>query len=124
LLSHSICLLLSLLTVVQATAGDSISARRIEVRQLAPLNVSRSGGQLLVCNGEPTIFGGHTKAFVPTATAEYYADGEWHLTDMAYPHDFALCVPLSSGKVLLGGGSEKSLGIGQTYATEIYDHER
>jgi len=43
---------------------------------------------------------------------------------MAYPHDFALCVPLSSGKVLLGGGSEKSLGIGQTYATEIYDHEQ
>ena len=40
---------------------------------------------------------------------------------MAYPHDFALCVPLSSGQVLLGGGAEKPLGIGQTHTTEVYD---
>ena len=110
-----------LLGVGQATAADSIPTLHIEARRLAPLNVSRNGGQLLICNGEPTIFGGHTEAFVPTATAEYYAGGAWHTVPMAYPHDFALCVPLSSGQVLLGGGAEKPLGIGQTHTTEVYD---
>lgn len=43
------------------------------------------------------------------------------MVPMAHPHDFALCLPLSTGGVLLGGGAEKPLGIGQTYAIEIYD---
>lgn len=40
---------------------------------------------------------------------------------MTYNHDFGLCVRLSSGKMLLGGGATQNLGIGQSFETEVYD---
>jgi AraC-like DNA-binding protein len=72
-------------------------------------------------NGELTVAGGHTDGFVPTPTAEYYKDGEWHSLQMTYPHDFGFSVVLSSGQVMLGGGCDQPIGIGQTYLTETYD---
>jgi AraC-like DNA-binding protein len=65
--------------------------------------------------------GGHTSGFVPTKTAEYFKDGEWHVMQMAYTHDDGLCVPLRSGKVLLAGGYKENLGVGQTIEAELYD---
>ena len=94
---------------------------RIEVEQLPDLNIPRAGHEVFCVNGELTVAGGHTDGFVPTPTAEYLKDDQWHTIPMTYTHDNAFSVVLSSGKVMLGGGSEQSIGIGQTYVTEVYD---
>ena len=94
---------------------------KIEVERLPDLNVPRNGHSAVCLNGEVTVFGGHTTNFVLTPTAEYYKDGEWHLMEMAYPHDNGLCTLLRSGKVLLAGGSAEPMGVGQTYPVEEYD---
>lgn len=96
---------------------------RIEVKQMPDLNIPRAGHQTFYVNGELTVAGGHTDGFVPTPTAEYYKDGEWHSLQMTYPHDFGFSVVLSSGQVMLGGGCDQPIGIGQTYLTETYDPE-
>lgn len=93
----------------------------LQVRQLPDLNIPRAGHSVFVVNGEPTVVGGHTTSFVPTTTAEYYRDGQWHLMQTAYPHDEGFCVPLRSGKVLIGGSHAEPLGIGQIYSVETYD---
>ena len=77
----------------------------------------------VLCEWRLTVAGGHTDGFVPTPTAEYYKDGEWHSLQMTYPHDFGFSVVLSSGQVMLGGGCDQPIGIGQTYLTETYDPE-
>ena len=94
---------------------------RMEAVRLPDLNIPRSGHSLFVVNGEPTVVGGHTSGFVPTATAEYYRDGEWHLMETVYIHDHGLSVPLQSGEVLIGGGHAEPLGIGHIYSVEMYD---
>ena len=94
---------------------------KIEVERLPDLNVPRNGHSAVCLNGDVTVFGGHTTNFVPTSTAEYYKDGEWHLIEMAYPHDNGLCMLLKSGKVLLAGGSAEPMGVGQTYPVEEYN---
>ncbi|MBQ7181006.1 MAG: helix-turn-helix domain-containing protein [Bacteroidaceae bacterium] len=93
----------------------------IEASRLSDLNIPRSAHSFFCVNGEVTVVGGHTTNFTPTATAEYYRDGKWHLMETAFPHDNGICVVLRSGKVIVGGGSEKPLGIGQTYPVEEYD---
>lgn len=104
-----------------SSKNDTCMVRKIEAERLADLNVPRSAHTAFCVNGEVTVVGGHTTNFVPTATAEYFKDGRWHLVETAFPHDNGICVVLSSGKVILGGGSEKPLGIGQTYPVEEYD---
>lgn len=93
----------------------------LEVEQLPNLNIPRAGHALFYANGELTVAGGHTVGFVPTPTAEYYKDGEWHTMQMTYTHDVGLAAVLKSGKVLLAGGCEQPAGIGQTIHAEIYD---
>ena len=82
-------------------AVDSCKLVKITAERLPDLNIPRNGHSIVCMDGEVTVFGGHTTNFVLTPTAEYYKDGEWHLTEMAYPHDNGLCVLLRSGKVLL-----------------------
>ena len=94
---------------------------KIEAERLPDLNVPRSGHSILLVNGEPTVIGGHTTNFVPTATIEYYKDGKWNLVPSAFTHDDGFAVALSSGKVLIGGGHERNLGIGQSFEVELYD---
>ena len=84
---------------------------KLQVERLADLNIPRGDHSFFVVNGEPTVVGGHTSGFVPTATAEYFHDGEWHLMQMVYAHDHGFSTPLRSGKVLIGGGHEQPLGI-------------
>lgn len=104
-----------------SSKNDTCMVRKIEAERLADLNVPRSAHTAFCVNGEVTVVGGHTTNFVPTATAEYFKDGRWHLVETAFPHDNGICVVLSSGKVILGGGSEEPLGIGQTFPVEEYD---
>ena len=94
---------------------------RIVAERLADLNIPRNAHAAFCVNGEVTVVGGHTTSFVPTATAEYYRDGRWHLMETAYPHDNGICVVLSSGKVLLGGGHSEPLGVGRSFPVELYD---
>ena len=95
---------------------------RMQVEQLPGLNVPRIGHSVMVVKGETTVFGGHTTGFVPTQTAEYYRDGQWHLKQMTYPHDMGLSTVIPGrGEVLLAGGMEKELGIGQTFPVELYN---
>ena len=98
-----------------------LQSQKIEVERLPDLNIPRAGHSLFFVNGELTVAGGHTNGFVPTPTAEYYKDGEWHQVDMVYNHDFGYSVVLKNGKVLLGGGCSEPIGIGQTYTAELYD---
>ena len=94
---------------------------KIEAERLPDLNIPRNSHSAFCLNGEVTVFGGHTTNFIPTPTAEYYKNGKWHLMEMAYPHDNALCLVLRSGKVLLAGGHAEPMGVGQSYYVEDYD---
>jgi len=124
-------LLAWLLTLTGTTASSSYNAKtkvkdgckieKIMPERMPDLNIPRSGHHTIFVNGELTVVGGHTTAFVPTPTLEYYRDGVWHVVQMAYPHDSGLLVPMSNGKLLIGGGFEKPLGIGQLHSTEVYD---
>ena len=49
--------------------------------RLPDLNIPRADHSVFVVGGEPTVVGGHTDGFVPTATAEYFSYGEWHLLE-------------------------------------------
>ena len=113
--------LLSIVLPVVAQQQDACPVIKLEAERLPDLNIPRAGHALFYANGELTVAGGHTSGFVPTPTAEYYKDGEWHTMQMTYTHDFGLSVVLKSGKVLLAGGCEQPTGIGQTYTAELYD---
>ena len=104
-----------------AQQQDACPVIKLEAERLPDLNIPRAGHALFYANGELTVAGGHTDGFVPTPTAEYYEDGEWHTIQMTYTHDFGLSIVLKSGKVLLAGGCEQPTGIGQTYTAELYD---
>lgn len=94
---------------------------KLQPERLPDMNIPRLSHSTLMINGELTVIGGHTSGFVPTKTAEYLKDGEWHVMQMAYNHDDGLCVPLRNGKVLLAGGYKENLGVGQTIEAELYD---
>ena len=94
---------------------------KLKADSLPSLNIARAGHQLFYTNGEMMVAGGHTHGFVPTPTAEYLKDGEWHQLPMAYNHDTGFHIVLRSGKVLLGGGCAEPIGIGQTFLAELYD---
>ena len=113
--------MLSIVLPVVAQQQDACPVIKLEAERLPDLNIPRAGHALFYANGELTVAGGHTDGFVPTPTAEYYEDGEWHTIQMTYTHDFGLSVVLKSGKVLLAGGCEQPTGIGQTYTAELYD---
>lgn len=111
-------LILSQTIVLSATAQPEVW---IQPDRLPDLNIPRAGHSVFYANGELMVAGGHTSGFIPTPTAEYYSDGMWRLVEMVYTHDLGSAIPLSSGQVLLTGGLEKNLGIGQTFVAEMYD---
>lgn len=94
---------------------------KVETECLPDMNIPRAGHETFFVNGELVVAGGHTNGFVPTPTAEYFKNGKWHQTQMVYNHDFGFSVILKSGKVLLAGGCEQPIGIGQTHLAEFYD---
>ena len=127
IIPQTICLLSMLLTLQAAGAkprSDSVNACpmvKIEAKQMPDLNIARAGHVLFYANDELTVAGGHTDGFVPSPTAEYLKEGEWHPLQMVYNHDNALAIVLRNGKVLLAGGSSEPIGIGQTFLSELYD---
>ena len=103
--------------------GDSCLARKkLDVVRLPDMNLPRAGHTVFYADGELTVVGGHTSGFVMTPTAEYFSGDAWHLIPTIYHHDDGLAVVLDSGRrVLLAGGHEKNLGIGQSWEVEMYD---
>lgn len=106
---------------VADSAGDDTVWRELRVERLPDLNVPRNGHFLTCVGGELTVIGGHTTGFIPTATAEYFQGGSWHLLDTYFPHDFGFGLVLPSEQVLVGGGCAEPFGIGQTWGVELYD---
>ena len=102
-------------------AHDTGDIVPMTIERLPDLNVPRSAHALVVSNGELTVIGGHTTAFVLTNTAEYYKDGRWHLVETHYPHDFGACAMLPSGEVIVAGGCFESFGIDRSFGVESYD---
>lgn len=106
---------------VQPMADTAMRQEKLIVERLPDLNLPRFGHNVFYAGNELTVVGGHTSGFVRTPTAEYYENGAWHLLTTVYSHDDGMAVVLEDGKrVLLAGGHEKNLGIGQTYEVEIY----
>lgn len=116
---HIILLVLAS-TGVMAQNNKSCPVYKIIPEFLPELNIPRSGHSVILTGNEIVAIGGHTSGFVPTPTAEYYKDGEWHLINTVYSHDGGFTVPLKSGDFIIAGGFEKHLGIGQTYVVEKY----
>ncbi len=94
---------------------------KVEAERLPDLNTPREGHAVFCAGGELMVAGGHTNGFVPTATAEYLSDGEWHQLPMTYTHDHGTALVLRSGQVLLAGGSKEEMGVGQTFGVEMYN---
>lgn len=116
-----ICAIATVLTAGAVGRDDrTCPVRHIVPERLPDMTVARSGHAIFFAGGELTVVGGHTSHFVPLSTAEYLADGEWHLMTMAYSHDNGFFVVQHSGDVLIGGGHVEELGVGQTFTLERY----
>lgn len=115
-----LCVMVAALQL-RAVADDGCPVVHIVPERLPDMTMPRSGHCIFFAGGELTVTGGHTTNFVVTQTAERFADGEWHLMNMAYPHDNGFAVVLRSGEVLIGGGHSEELGVGQTYTLERYN---
>ncbi len=109
------------LLLLAAGSGAAQEIRPMQVEPLPELNIPRSGHVLLNLDGELTVIGGHTTGFVPTATAEYLKDGQWHTVESLYPHDFAICTTLPGGEVLVAGGMTEPFGVGGSIGAELYN---
>lgn len=104
-----------------AQGAKDLPVERLVAERLPDLNIPRAGhATICVAGGEVVVFGGHTTGFVPTPTAEWFDGTAWHTMPMTYPHDQGIALPLSDGRVLLAGGHEQPLGIGQTFTLETY----
>jgi len=101
--------------------ADECHMQPLQVERLPNLHVARTGHEVFCENGEVLVVGGHTSGFVPTATAEYFADGQWHLLPTVYTHDQGLGIQLKLGEIIVAGGHEQPLGIGQTFTLERYN---
>jgi len=119
--------LLFLLTSVSLLVGQPIEdkgliKKKLEVERLPDMNLPRAGHNVFYANGELTVVGGHTSGFVLTPTAEYFSESSWHIVPAVYQHDNGMAVVLNEGqRVLIAGGHEKNLGIGQSFEAEMYD---
>ncbi|MBP5663825.1 MAG: hypothetical protein J6X16_06115, partial [Bacteroidales bacterium] len=109
----------------QPAGGDTLLRQeRLKVERLPDMHTARAGHCVFYAGDELTVVGGHASGFVLTPTAEYYSEGSWHLIPTVYPHDNGMSAVLGNGqRVLLAGGHEKNLGIGQRYEAEMYNTE-
>ena len=72
-----------MLPTMQISADNQANCPMVKIvpERLPDLHIPRNAHNIFCVNGEVTVVGGHTKSFTPTATAEYFKDGEWHLMD-------------------------------------------
>jgi AraC-like DNA-binding protein len=94
---------------------------RMDYEKLPDLPTPRCAHVVTTSGDDIFAFGGHTRGFVPVATAECFSGGKWQTLDMTYSHDGGFLTELPDGKWMIGGGNEKSFGIGQTFGVELFD---
>ena len=100
----------------------SLVGQTLDFERLPDLNIPCAGHNVFYVGGELTVVGGHTSGFVMTPTAEYFKGGAWHTISTVYHHDDGMAVVMSDcNKVLLAGGHDKNLGIGQSFEAEMYN---
>lgn len=124
-MSHRTIVLLIIASLISGSLSlvaqeNLVPIVKIEAERMPAMNVARSGHSVFCVNNEIVVVGGHTKGFVPTATAEYFSDGRWHLVNTDYVHDDGFALVMKSGLVLIGGGHNEPLGIGQSFSVERY----
>lgn len=110
-----------LAAILPAATQPSCPMVKMQAERLPGLNIPRMGHSVFCVGGDVVAAGGHTSGFIPTQTAEYFRDGAWHLMPMTYPHDQGGMAVTATGDVLLFGGHQEALGIGQTFTLERYD---
>ena len=111
----SVLLLWMSLLSLAALAATDCPEQPLRVERLPNLNVPRSSHILLCLDGQLTVAGGHAPGFVPTPTAEYFDGEKWQIVPMAYTHDSGFGIATTTGQVIVSGGAEQALGIGQTF---------
>ena len=100
---------------------DGVPFYELGTERLPDLNQARGTHIITVLNDEITVIGGHTDGFIPCSTAEYFSGGRWHVTSCVYPHDGGFSVKLPDGRLVIGGGSAESFGVGRTFGVELYN---
>lgn len=106
----------------QPVTNTDLTQKKLEAERLPDMNMPRAGHTVFYANGELTVVGGHTSGFVLTPTAEYFSEGSWHTMPTVYLHDNGMSVVMNEGqRVLIAGGHERNLGIGQSYEAEMYN---
>lgn len=122
--AHLLATLTALFSLLPATAmGADVTScpvQPLRVERLPQLNVARNGHYTFCIGNSVIAMGGHTTGFVPTATAESYYDGQWHQQPMVYTHDQGVGLQMETGDIIMAGGHEQPLGIGQTFTFERY----
>lgn len=93
----------------------------LKYEKLPDMKISRLGHQTFASGDGLVVVGGHTTDFIPTKTAEIYRNGTWTELSIGNTHDNGFSAVLSDGSVMIGGGSSKSLGVGQSKAVDIYN---
>ena len=105
----------------QPVANTKLTQKKLEAERLPDMSVPRAGHNVFFVGDELTVVGGHTSGFVLTPTAEYFSEGSWHTMPTVYLHDNGMSVVTNEGqRVLIAGGHERNLGIGQSYEAEMY----
>ena len=100
---------------------DGVPFYELRAERQPDLTAPRGGSHFMLLNGEPTLLGGITDAFVLEPSIEYYSDGKWNKVPMKYPHYYGFTTLLPDGKAMLGGGCAENFGIGQSWGVEVYD---
>ena len=107
-----------------ATRADDVKmgvVTELKYEKLPDMKFSRMGHQIFASGDGLVVVGGHTTDYVPTKTAEIYRNGSWTELSIGSTHDNGFSAVLSDGTVMVGGGSSKSLGVGQSKAVDIYN---
>lgn len=106
----------------EAREYEGVAFRPMPYETLPPLNLPRQAHALYYVNGELVVIGGHINGFLPTATAEYFSGGKWHLVETLYLQDDpATAAFRSNGHIVTAGGYAEAFGIGQTWGAEQYN---
>ena len=93
----------------------------LKYERVADMKVPRIGHQIIPTFSGVLVVGGHTTNFALTSTAEVFLEGMWLDRSIDSPHDEGFSVVLDDGRVMVGGGFSKDLGVGQSSRVDIYD---
>ncbi len=93
----------------------------LKYERVADMKVPRIGHQIIPTMTGVLVVGGHTTNFALTPTAEVFLEGIWFDRSIDSPHDEGFSIVLSDGRVMVGGGYTKDLGVGQSNRVDIYD---